>query len=147
MPRRRPLKSDHLIPVTTPASKAKAGVWFGDRKEFKERQAKLMAAIKDKVAWIPVEGAIIAVREEPRGIVLIAPNPTLPGIIVLADGAGAKDTKRLQDAHLQLVRELASSMSIPTQVLTSEDEKVEFDYEDEIGRIIDELEKAEKGSA
>lgn len=90
MPRRRPLKNDHLIPVTTPASKAKAGVWFGDRKEFKERQAKLMAAIKDKVAWIPVEDAIIAVREEPRGIVLIAPNPTLPGMIILADGAGAK---------------------------------------------------------
>nr|WP_315598510.1 hypothetical protein [uncultured Cupriavidus sp.] len=124
-------------------SKYKAGVWFGDRKEFKDRQTKIMEAIKEKVAWIPVEGAIIAVREEPHGIVLIAPNPTLPGIIVLADGAGQRDTKRMQEAHIQLVQELAQSLSIPTQVLTSEDEQVEFDYEDEIGRILDELDKAE----
>lgn len=144
MPKRRPKKTDHLIPVTTPASKCKAGVWFGDRKEFKDRQARLMEAIKDQVCWIAVEGAIIAVREEPHGIVLIAPNPTLPGMIVLADGAGKVDTERLQEAYTRLVQDLAASMEIPTQVLTSTDEKVEFDYEDEIGRILTELDKAEK---
>ncbi len=133
-----------MIPVTTPASKAKAGVWFGDRKEFKKRQTLLMEAIKDKVAWIPVEGAIIAVREEPRGIVLLAPNPTLPGIIVLADGAGQKDTQRLQETHVQLVRDLAAAIEIPTQVMNAEDEKVELAYEEEVARIIGELDKAKK---
>jgi len=53
------------------------------------------------------------VSTEPAGIVVIAPNPTLPGIIVLADGGTRAGTERLRSQYTKLVREAMEQLEIP----------------------------------
>lgn len=104
----RPKKSDQLIHADVTDSRAKAGVWFGEAKAFKSRQKKILNEIKDRIDWVALPGAIMAISYKPVGVVLIAPNPTLPGVFVVANGTTEANTKKLQNQYTKLVESISS---------------------------------------
>jgi len=112
MPTRRRAKNDHLIYADVVDSKTKAGVWMGERDAFQAKQAEILEEVKDKSDWVPVESAIMMVSTEPAGITFIAANPTLPGVIVLADGGSPEASARLQAAGEELVRNVMAERGI-----------------------------------
>jgi hypothetical protein len=104
MPTERPVKDNHLIYADAVQSRNKSGVWFGEQKAFKDHQANVLEKIKDRIDWVPLENAVLAVSIDPPGICIIAPNPSLPGIIVLADGATPENTATIRQRYIDLVR-------------------------------------------
>ncbi|MEU9342079.1 hypothetical protein AB0D74_12780 [Streptomyces sp. NPDC048278] len=112
MPTPRRTKGDHLIYADVVDSKSKAGVWMGERDAFQAKQAEIMEALKDNTDWVPVENAIMVVSTEPAGITIIAANPTLPGVIVLADGGSPEASAQLQATGEELVRKLMAERGI-----------------------------------
>lgn len=115
MPTPREKKQDHLLYADAVASRGKSGVWFGEREEFKATQTEVMEAIKDRFDWVSLEDAIMAVSLDPPGIVVIAPNPSLPGIIVLADGATAANTEQLKSEYTEMVRQVLEANNISVE--------------------------------
>lgn len=113
MPKPRAKKDNHLLYADAVASRGKSGVWFGEREDFKTTQSEVMDAVKDRIDWVPIENAVMAVSLDPPGIVVIAPNPSLPGIIVLADGATAANTEHLKQHYTQVVQEVLEAADIP----------------------------------
>lgn len=103
MPKPREKKKNHLLHADAVDSRGKSGVWFGEREEFKTAQAEVLEAVKERIDWVPIENAVMAVSLDPPGIVVIAPNPSLPGIIVLADGATTANSEHLKQHYTQLV--------------------------------------------
>jgi len=116
MAKARPRKTDHLIPADRVGSAAKAGVWFGEQSKFKEIQGQILSGLKDDIDWIPLENAILAVSTEPPGLAIIAPNPSLPGIIVLADGATIKSTEVIQQRYAEKVAAVSDKLSVATYI-------------------------------
>ncbi|MGI5401929.1 hypothetical protein ACQEVG_21290 [Streptomyces sp. CA-135486] len=112
MPTPRRSKNDHLIYADVVDSKSKAGVWMGERASFQDRQRQIMETVKDELDWVPVEGAIMAISTAPAGIVVIAPNPSLPGVIVLADGGSPAASAELQAAYEEVVRKSMAELGI-----------------------------------
>ncbi|OLT25967.1 hypothetical protein BJF83_21990 [Nocardiopsis sp. CNR-923] len=112
MPTARRSKTDHLIYADVVDSKSKAGVWMGERESFQEQQSRILEAVKDKLDWVAVEGAIMAISTEPAGIAVIAPNPTLPGVIVLADGGSPAASAELQATYEKTIREAMAELGI-----------------------------------
>ncbi|TCR22919.1 hypothetical protein EV578_104249 [Streptomyces sp. BK205] len=112
MPVQRRGKNDHLLHADVVDSKQKAGVWMGERDAFHAKQSEILEAIKDEADWVPIEGAIMVVSTEPAGITLIAPNPTLPGVIVLADGGSPAASARLQAVGEDMVRRAMAARGI-----------------------------------
>lgn len=116
MVRERKRKTNHLIPADRVGSAAKAGVWFGEKERFKDIQAQIMEKVKDKIDWLPLSDAILAVSAEPPGIVVIASNPTLPGVIILGDAASMEATQQIQDRFTELVSGITDEMNIETHI-------------------------------
>jgi hypothetical protein len=112
MPTPRRTKNDHLIHADVVDSKTKAGVWMGERSSFKEKQNQILEALKDNLAWVPLDDAIMVISTQPAGITLIAPNPTLPGLIVLADGGSPAATAQLQATGEDVVRRVMTDLGI-----------------------------------
>jgi hypothetical protein len=99
----RPRKTDQLIFADVTDSKAKAGVWFQETKSFKSRQKKILNTLKEQIDWVALPNAILAISDNPAGVVLIAPNPTLPGVFVVANGTTEANTLKLQRRYSKLV--------------------------------------------
>ncbi|MFB7114023.1 hypothetical protein [Streptomyces sp. NPDC056291] len=112
MPTPRRNKSDHLIYADVVDSKSKAGVWMGERDAFQAKQADILNAVKDETDWVAVENAIMVVSTDPAGITFIAANPTLPGVVVLADGGSPEASAQLQAAGEKLVRKVMAERGI-----------------------------------
>ncbi|MBV9022321.1 MAG: hypothetical protein JO362_00600 [Streptomycetaceae bacterium] len=112
MPTPRRTKTDHLIHADVVDSKSKAGVWMGERASFQDKQRQILEGLKDALNWVPLEGAIMAISTAPAGITVIAPNPTLPGLIVLADGGSPAASALLQANGEDLVRQVMSDLGI-----------------------------------
>ncbi|MFC7306843.1 hypothetical protein ACFQVC_21750 [Streptomyces monticola] len=112
MPVPRRVKNDHLIYADVVDSKSKAGVWMGERAAYQENQHKILEAVKDQTDWVPLQDAIMVVSTEPAGITVIVPNPTLPGLIVLADGGSPAATAKLQAAGEDIVRRVMGGLGI-----------------------------------
>jgi hypothetical protein len=112
MPRERAKKDNHLLYADAVGSRGKSGVWFGEREEFKATQVHVIDAIKERIDWVPVENAIMAVSLDPPGIAIIAPNPSLPGIIVLADGATNANSDYLVKHYTEIVRDALKAADI-----------------------------------
>ena len=112
MPKPRSKKDNHLLYADAVGSRGKSGVWFGEREEFKAAQSQVIDAVKEKIDWVPVENAIMAVSLDPPGIVLIAPNPSLPGIIVLSDGATTANSEYLTKQYTEIVRDALKAADI-----------------------------------
>ena len=74
-----------------------------------------MDMLKDRIDWVPVENTILAIDTEIPGVVLIAPNPSLPGIMVLADASTTEATQRLREKYSAVVEEVASVLGIATE--------------------------------
>ena len=109
MATRRPLKTDHLIPIDICDSKSKAGVWFGEKRGWKKLQKDVMNQFKDATNWVDVKNSILVISEKPEGVVLVAPNPALPGIMVFANGTTEASTKELYRRYTQQVSAIAAS--------------------------------------
>ncbi|WP_405853932.1 hypothetical protein OG407_00600 [Streptomyces sp. NBC_01515] len=112
MPKPREQKDNHLIYADAVGSRGKSGVWFGEREDIKAKQVTVMDAVKERVEWVPVEDAVMAISLDPPGIVLMAPNPSLPGIIVLADGATAENTEHLKKHYTEIVQDVLKDAKI-----------------------------------
>jgi hypothetical protein len=122
MAKQRPKKFDHLITTDASAldSRSKSGVWFAESRIFKKKQAAILDRLKDETAWLDLKKAILIIDPERSGIVVIAPNPTLPGMIILADGTTPANTEKLLKDFDSLVRRLAEELSISTEPQGSE---------------------------
>lgn len=92
----RPQKVGALRPGGWGDSRAKAGVWFAQQRAYKATQRKIIARLKEDEPYLDVKDAILIVDPDGRGVTLIAPNPSLPGIFVLPNGNTPLQTKRLQ---------------------------------------------------
>lgn len=111
MPQARREKKDHLIYADVVDSKSKAGVWMGERASFQEKQGRIIEALKEQTDWVELKDAVM-VGTDPAGITVIAPNPTLPGVIVLADGGSPATSAKLQAAAEEKVREVMGELGI-----------------------------------
>lgn len=116
MAKRRPNKEDHLIPVDICDSRAKAGVWFGEKRGWKTLQNAVLEKFKDEANWVDVKKAILVISEKPEGVVLVAPNPALPGIMVFANGTTASTTERLYKIYTKKIAELAQEAGTETLI-------------------------------
>jgi hypothetical protein len=112
MPTSRRTKSDHLIYADVVDSKTKAGVWMGERASFQDKQRQILEALKDQLNWVSLDDAVMVISTEPAGITVIAPNPSLPGMIVLADGGSPAASASLQAAHEDIVRKAMADLGI-----------------------------------
>jgi len=112
VPTPRQKKDDHLIYADAVHSFDKSGVWFAESDAFKAQQTTVMEAIKEATDWVPVTDAIMAVSLEPPGIAIIAPNPSLPGIIVLTDGSTLANTEQLKDRYIEIVRKASTQSGV-----------------------------------
>jgi len=112
MPKSRAKKENHLIYADAVGSRGKSGVWFGEREEYQAKQAEVMDIVRDRIDWVPLENAVMAVSVDPPGIAVIAPNPTLPGIIVLADGATSESSDALRTQFLAVVQEALETADV-----------------------------------
>lgn len=101
-------------------SRAKAGVWFAEKAKFKAHQREVLAALKDEFDWVPVKDVIMVVNQKTPGIVLVAPNPSLPGMIILANGVTETGTSRLQTAMEKRVASIADGLGVPTEKISKE---------------------------
>lgn len=95
-------------------SRAKAGVWFSEKVKFKANQKLILDALKDELDWVPLSGAIMIVNQKTPGIVIVAPNPSLPGIIALANGVTDSGTEKLQKSIEATLRRLAEQEAVAT---------------------------------
>ncbi|MCX5431576.1 hypothetical protein OHU11_28400 [Streptomyces sp. NBC_00257] len=112
MPQARRAKQDHLIYADVVDSKSKAGVWMGERASFQEKQQRILEALKERTDWVELPGAVMVISTEPAGITVIAPNPSLPGVIVLADGGSPAASAALQSAGEEQVRAVMGELGI-----------------------------------
>ncbi|MFE2141600.1 hypothetical protein ACFXA3_07565 [Streptomyces sp. NPDC059456] len=112
MPKPRREKQNHLIYADVVDSKSKAGVWMGERASFRDKQARILEAMKDRTDWVNLEGAVMVISTEPAGLTVIAPNPTLPGVIVLSDGGSPAASARLQADAEDQVRAVMAELGI-----------------------------------
>jgi hypothetical protein len=96
-------------------SRAKAGVWFSEKAKFKAYQKKVLAVLKDELDWVAVKDVIMVVNQKTPGIVLIAPNPSLPGVIVLSNGVSDAGTAKLQSAMEKRVAAIAEELGVSTE--------------------------------
>jgi hypothetical protein len=108
-------KDDHLLYADAVGSRGKSGVWFGEVDAFQAKQAEVMEAVKEAVEWVPLDGAVLAVSIDPPGIAVIAPNPSLPGVIVLADGATPENEAVLKARYTEIVSQAVRSQGISTE--------------------------------
>ena len=116
MANERPVKDNHLIYADAVGSRGKSGVWFGEQSAFKEHQNRIMELMRDKIDWVPLENAVLAVSIDPPGICVVAPNPSLPGIVVLADGATPENTRIIRDRYIAQTREVIESLGLGSQL-------------------------------
>lgn len=116
MPKPRAKKDNHLIYADAVGSRGKSGVWFGEREEFQAKQVEVMDVLKERIDWVPLENAVMAVSVDPPGIAVIAPNPSLPGIIVLADGATADNSEALREHFTKIVRDCLDEADVAAEV-------------------------------
>ncbi|MFJ2555485.1 MULTISPECIES: hypothetical protein [unclassified Streptomyces] len=93
-------------------SKSKAGVWMGERASFQENQGRIIEALKEGTDWVELKDAIMVIGSDPAGITVIAPNPTLPGVIVLSDGGSPATSAKLQAAAEEKVRTVMAELGI-----------------------------------
>ncbi|MEV7556996.1 hypothetical protein [Streptomyces sp. NPDC089795] len=112
MPKPRKEKQNHLIYADVVDSKSKAGVWMGERASFRDKQGRILEALKDRTDWVSLEGAVMVISTEPAGLTVIAPNPTLPGVIVLSDGGSPAASARLQADAEEQVRAVMAELGI-----------------------------------
>lgn len=112
MPQARREKKDHLIYADVVDSKSKAGVWMGERASFQEKQGRIIEGLKEKTDWVGLRDAIMVISTDPAGITVIVPNPTLPGMIVLADGGSPATSAKLQAAAEEKVRAIMGELGI-----------------------------------
>ncbi|MEU5432992.1 hypothetical protein AB0G73_06385 [Streptomyces sp. NPDC020719] len=112
MPQARREKQDHLIYADVVDSKAKAGVWMGEQAAFQEKQGRIIEALKERTDWVELKDAVMVISTAPAGITVIAPNPTLPGVIVLADGGSPAASAKLQAAAEETVRAVMGELGI-----------------------------------
>lgn len=112
MPIPRRSKGDHLLHADVVDSKSKAGVWMGEQANFKADQANISEALKERTDWVDLENAVLVISTDPAGITVIAPNPTLPGMIVLADGGSPLASQILRDKGVELVRTTMAQLGI-----------------------------------
>lgn len=116
MANERPVKDNHLIYADAVGSRGKSGVWFGEEEAFKKSQEDIMSSIKDKVSSIPLENAVIVINVDPPGVCVIAPNPSLPGIMVLADGATQENTNIIKDEYIKITKGVISTLGLDDQL-------------------------------
>lgn len=116
MATRRPTKEDHLIPIDICDSKAKAGVWFGDKRGWKSLQSSILEKFKDETNWVDVKKAILVISEKPEGVVLVAPNPSLPGIMVFANGTTPSSTDKLYKKYTKQIAAIAEAAGAETLI-------------------------------
>jgi hypothetical protein len=121
----RPKKDNHLIYADAVGSRGKSGVWFGEQKAFKEQQVKIMEALREKLDWVPMSEAILAISVDPPGICVVAPNPSLPGIIVLADGATPENTAEIRQRYISSVREAIETCGLTPDLEVADIENAE----------------------
>jgi hypothetical protein len=112
MPKPRERKTDHLLYADAVDSRGKSGVWFGERDEFQSAQREVMDVLRDRLDWVALDDAIMAVSLDPPGIAVITPNPSLPGILILADGATQANTDALKQRYTDLVREVLAEKNV-----------------------------------
>lgn len=112
MPTPRQRKNDHLIYADAVHSFDKPGVWFAESDAFKAQQATVMEAIKEATDWVPVTDAIMVVSLDPPGIAIIAPNPSLPGIVVFADGSTLASAEQLKERYIEIVRQATTQSGV-----------------------------------
>lgn len=112
MPQARREKNDHLIYADVVDSKSKAGVWMGEQASFQENQNRIIEAVKEQTDWVELKNAIMVITTDPAGITVIAPNPTLPGVIVFADGGSPGATAKLQTAAEENIRAVMDDLGI-----------------------------------
>ncbi|MGW8326771.1 hypothetical protein ACWGLE_02545 [Streptomyces sp. NPDC055897] len=93
-------------------SKPKAGVWMGERASFQEKEGRVIEGLKEQTDWVELKNAIMVISTGPAGITVIAPNPSLPGVIVLADGGSPTPSARLQVAAEEKVRAIMAELGI-----------------------------------
>ncbi|MFZ5987980.1 MAG: hypothetical protein ACOYWZ_12770 [Bacillota bacterium] len=93
-------------------SKAKAGIWFYEKQKFRVRQKKVIEELKKKVGYLNIEDAIMVVDPLIEGIAVVAPNPSLPGIIILADGPTQEKSCELQERVRSIVSEIMNDLDI-----------------------------------
>ena len=116
MATRRPNKEDHLIPIDICDSRAKAGVWFGEKRGWKTMQNTILEKFKDDTNWVDIKKAILVISDKPEGVVLVAPNPSLPGIMVFANGTTASTTQQLYKEYTKKISQLAQEMGSETLI-------------------------------
>ena len=104
MAQRRKLKNDHLLYADAVGSTKKSGVWFASKEEFRPLQARAMEHVKEQTDWVAMENVVMVINLDPPGIAVIAPNPSLPGLIVLADGSTEENSKVIQEKYTKLVK-------------------------------------------
>ncbi|MFK4222127.1 hypothetical protein [Streptomyces sp. NPDC019890] len=112
MPTPRRTKNDHLIYADVVDSKSKAGVWMGAQDAYQAKQGQIMEALKDNASWVPLDNAIMVISTAPAGITVIAPNPTLPGLIALADGGSPAASAELQAVAEETIRKAMADLGI-----------------------------------
>ncbi|MGH3735681.1 MAG: hypothetical protein ACRDT6_08670 [Micromonosporaceae bacterium] len=112
MPTPRRSKDDHLIYADVVDSDSKAGVWMGEREAFQANQSKIMEAVKDRTDWVSLKDAVMVITTDPAGITVIAANPTLPGMIVLADGGCPENSAKLQSMSEEVIRQVMADLGI-----------------------------------
>ncbi|MEV0443325.1 hypothetical protein AB0I46_30825 [Streptomyces spectabilis] len=115
MPTPRQHKENHILYADAVGSTCKSGVWFTESDSFKGQQRAVLEAVKEKIDWVAVENVVMAVSLDPPGIALIAPNPSLPGVIVLADGATPASTEELRAHYVEVVREATQEAGVPVE--------------------------------
>lgn len=112
----RPVKDNHLVFADAVGSRGKSGVWFGEQQAFKAKQAHVLEVVKDEVDFVPLTDAILAISVDPPGICVIAPNPSLPGMIVLADGATPEATAVIKARYIESVRKAIEAVGLTPDV-------------------------------
>lgn len=112
MAKERRKKTDHLLYADVAKSRTKEGVWFVDQKRFKKTQRQMLKELQDRIDWVKLPDAILAVSTQPVGIVVLAPNPTLPGFIVCADGTTKANTEKLQKKYQDICAQIAKKLGV-----------------------------------
>jgi hypothetical protein len=119
MPQARREKKDHLIYADVVDSKSKAGVWMGERASFQEKQERIVEALKEQTDWVGLTDAIMLISTDPAGITVVAPNPSLPGVIVLSDGGSPAASGKLQATTEEKVRAVMAELGIAEEEATA----------------------------
>lgn len=110
--RARKQKKDHLMFADIAKSRSKAGIWFQEAKSFRKHQRDAMRLVADQIDWVKLPNVIMAISQNPAGVVVIAPNPSLPGILVLADGTTTANTEKLQAKYTKIVAKCVEAVGV-----------------------------------